>query len=82
MAQHAAAGAAAPARGTVPELFDDAASAAAEQPSSDAIEVTTSPADEDDEQKEKEEAARAAALQAKGAAIGIESEGAGVNLAG
>ena len=81
-AQHAAAGAAAPARGTVPELFDDAASAAAEQPSSDAIEVTTSPADEDDEQKEKEEAARAAALQAKGAAIGIESEGAGVNLAG
>lgn len=82
VAQHAAAGAAAPARGTVPELFDDAASAAAEQPSSDAIEVTTSPADEDDEQKEKEEAARAAALQAKGAAIGIESEGAGVNLAG
>ncbi|WP_031586026.1 YDG domain-containing protein [Selenomonas bovis] len=81
-AQHAAAGAAAPARGTVPALFDDAASAAAEQPSSDAIEVTTSPADEDDEQKEKEEAARAAALQAKGAAIGIESEGAGVNLAG
>ena len=82
VAEHAAAGAAAPARGTVPELFDDAASAAAEQPSSDAIEVTTSPADEDDEQKEKEEAARAAALQAKGAAIGIESEGAGVNLAG
>lgn len=81
-AQHAAAGAAAPARGAVPALFDDAASAAAEQPSSDAIEVTTSPADEDDEQKEKEEAARAAALQAKGAAIGIESEGAGVNLAG
>ena len=81
-AEHAAAGAAAPARGTMPELFDDAASAAAEQPSSDAIEVTTSPADEDDEQKEKEEAARAAALQAKGAAIGIESEGAGVNLAG
>ncbi|WP_418870740.1 YDG domain-containing protein [Selenomonas bovis] len=78
VAEHAAA----PARGTVPELFDDAASAAAEQPSSDAIEVTTSPADEDDEQKEKEEAARAAALQAKGAAIGIESEGAGVNLAG
>ena len=81
-AEHAAAGAVAPARGTVPALFDDAASAAAEQPSSDAIEVTTSPADEDDEQKEKEEAARAAALQAKGAAIGIESEGAGVNLAG
>ncbi len=81
-AEHAAAGAVAPARGTVPALFDDAASVAAEQPSSDAIEVTTSPADEDDEQKEKEEAARAAALQAKGAAIGIESEGAGVNLAG
>ena len=81
-AQHAAAGAAAPARGAAPALFDDAAAAAAEQPSSDAIEVTTAPADEDDEQKEKEEAARAAALQAKGAAIGIESEGAGVNLAG
>lgn len=81
-AQHAAAGATAPARGAAPALFDDAAAAAAEQPSSDAIEVTTAPADEDDEQKEKEEAARAAALQAKGAAIGIESEGAGVNLAG
>ena len=81
-AQHAAAGATAPARGAAPALFDDAAAAAAEQPSSDAIEVTTAPADEDDEQKEKEEAARAAALKAKGAAIGIESEGAGVNLAG
>lgn len=81
-AQHAAAGATAPARGAAPALFDDAAAAAAEQPSSDAIEVTTVPADEDDEQKEKEEAARAAALKAKGAAIGIESEGAGVNLAG
>lgn len=81
-AQHAAAGATAPARGAAPALFDDAAAAAAEQPSSDAIEVTTAPADEDDEQKEKEEAARAASLQAKGAAIGIESEGAGVNLAG
>lgn len=81
-AQHAAAGATAPARGAAPALFDDAAAAAAEQPSSDAIEVTTAPADEDDEQKEKEEAARAASLKAKGAAIGIESEGAGVNLAG
>ena len=81
-AQHAAAGATAPARGAAPSLFDDAAAAAAEQPSSDAIEVTTAPADEDDEQKEKEEAARAAALKAKGAAIDIESEGAGVNLAG
>lgn len=81
-AQHAAAGATAPARGAAPALFDDAAAAAAEQPSSDAIEVTTASADEDDEQKEKEEAARAAALKAKGAAIGIESEGAGVNLAG
>lgn len=81
-AQHAAAGATAPARGAAPALFDDAAAAAAEQPSSDAIEVTTAPADEDDEQKEKEEAARAAALKAKGAAIDIESEGAGVNLAG
>lgn len=81
-AQHAAAGATAPARGAAPALFDDAAAAAAEQPSSDTIEVTTAPADEDDEQKEKEEAARAASLQAKGAAIGIESEGAGVNLAG
>lgn len=81
-AQHAAAGATAPARGAAPALFDDAAAAAAEQPSSDAIEVTTASADEDDEQKEKEEAARAASLQAKGAAIGIESEGAGVNLAG
>ena len=48
---------------------------------SGAVKAQTSSADEEDE-KEKEEAAHAAALKAKGADIGIESEGAGVNLAG
>ena len=50
--------------------------------SSEAIRVTTSPSDEDEAQREEEEKKRAAALKAKGADIGIESEGAGVNLAG
>ena len=52
--------------------------------SSPAVEVTTAAPSDDEEEKDKEQQdeARAAALKAKGAAIGIESEGAGVNLAG
>lgn len=49
---------------------------------SGAVKAQTSSADEVEDEKEKEEAAHAAALKAKGADIGIESEGAGVNLAG
>lgn len=49
---------------------------------SGAVKAQTSSADEEEDEKEKEEEARAAALKAKGADIGIESEGAGVNLAG
>lgn len=49
---------------------------------SGAVKAQTSSADEEEDEKEKEEAAHAAALKAKGADIGIESEGAGVNLAG
>lgn len=49
---------------------------------SGAVKAQTSSADEVEDEQEKEEAAHAAALKAKGADIGIESEGAGVNLAG
>ena len=65
-------------------LFDDEESTAAAQKPSTAgtVQVTTASSDDEEEKKEKEEAAHAAALKAKGADIGIESEGAGVNLAG
>lgn len=65
-------------------LFGDepaAEDAAKNTAASGDIQVTTS-SDDDEEEKEKEEEARAVALKAKGADIGIESEGAGVNLAG
>lgn len=65
-------------------LFDDEESTAAAQKPSTAgtVQVTTASSDDEEEKKEKEEEARAAALKAKGADIGIESEDAGVNLAG
>ena len=64
-------------------LFDDEPDEEAAA-SSPAVEVTTAAPSDDEEEKDKEQQdeARAAALKAKGAAIGIESEGAGVNLAG
>lgn len=63
-------------------LFDDEPDE--EAAASPAVEVTTAAPSDDEEEKDKEQQdeARAAALKAKGAAIGIESEGAGVNLAG
>lgn len=63
-------------------LFDDEPDE--ETAASPAVEVTTAAPSDDEKEKDKEQQdeARAAALKAKGAAIGIESEGAGVNLAG
>lgn len=63
---------------------EESASIATAQPTTGAVEVTTAAPSDDEEEKDKEQQdeARAAALKAKGAAIGIESEGAGVNLAG
>ena len=66
-------------------LFDDvtaAEPAVQDAAASGTVQVTTASSDDEEEKKEKEEEARAAALKAKGADIGIESEGAGVNLAG
>lgn len=70
--------------GAMPLFADEESSAAAPaQSATGAVEVTTAAPSVDEEEKEKEQQdeARAAALKAKGAAIGIESEGAGVNLA-
>lgn len=78
--------AAAGAQASAMPLFADEESSAAvpAQPTAGAVEVTTAAPSDDEEEKDKEQQdeARAAALKAKGAAIGIESEGAGVNLAG
>ena len=66
-------------------LFDDvtaAEPAVQDAAASGTVQVTTASSDDEEDEKEKEEAAHAAALKAKGADIGIESEGAGVNLAG